>query len=343
MQFYELFGVPAEAYPVIDIIVTPTEQAALLALGTLPFSASEAEAAFNAAVRLTSPQTAKSASALPESYTASRDFAGCAYRRGVVSRTDDKVGSKETKCYRIADFYTRLDVFVRTELESYRSIGADTRRAIDAWYFDTYYEGLEISRDKIPSEDAVLTLDETLGFIEKQDRQVYLTYCDCRSLAQGLYGSKACGKPTLTCLSYRAGVNSFAHRGISKPVSKERAKEVVRDADQAGLMHTVGVSGICNCCGDCCYVTRARARRNAEIGLYENPAGALTWPRKTKTVRTDPNVCTSCGFCVKRCPFGLFTLDNNHAKVNASHCVGCGLCVNTCPSGALTLGPDFGY
>jgi ferredoxin len=326
-RFSALFGVPAVAYPVIDAMVTPVEQAVVLALGVDTFSADEAAAAFTAAV--------KDLSVLPEPYAGSGDFVRRAYERGLFSRAD--TGDGEKALYRIADFYLRLDLFVRAELESYRSFGVDTRRALDGWYFDAYYTRLNISRSKGPSEDAMLTLGETLSFIEKQTRQAYLTNCDCRSLAQGLYGPEPCAKPLLTCLSYHAGVNTIAHRGISKPVSKEQAKQVVLEADKAGLTHTVGAYGICNCCGDCCYVTRARARRNAEIGLYENPAGAVTWPLQTKTVKLTHSLCTRCGRCVKRCPFALFTLNNNHADADTSRCIGCGLCVNTCPSGALTL------
>jgi Pyruvate/2-oxoacid:ferredoxin oxidoreductase delta subunit len=326
-QFYTLFGVPPVAYPVIDAIVTPTEQAAVLALGANTFSASEAAAALKDAVK-TLPVPAG---------PYANDFAGQAYRRGVFSRVDDDADGGEKALYRIADFYLRLDLFVRAELESYRSFDVDTRRALDGWFFDAYYTRLNISRNKGPSEDAMLTLGETISFIDKQNRQVYLTNCDCRSLAQGLYGSEPCAKPLLTCLSYHAGVNTTAHRGISKPISKEQAKQVVLMADKAGLTHTVGAYGICNCCGDCCYVTRARARRNAEIGLYENPAGAVTWPLQTKTVKITHSLCTGCGLCTKRCPFALFTLNNTHTHVDTSRCIGCGLCVNTCPAGALSL------
>ena len=69
--------------------------------------------------------------------------------------------------------------------------------------------------------------------------------------------------PTDTCVTYKDGINSFVDRGLSKKISKEEAKEVVRRADAAGLMHTAGMGGICNCCGDCCYLFRAQKRRKS--------------------------------------------------------------------------------
>ena len=71
-----------------------------------------------------------------------------------------------------------------------------------------------------PTGDKILTLDETLDFIDSQNRPVYLNYCDCRSLKGD------CGMPTKTCITYKDGVNTFAHRGLSEEIDKEKAKKM---------------------------------------------------------------------------------------------------------------------
>lgn len=309
-RFCDIFGVPEipAALDTIDIMVTPEEQDAVIALtGTFGSTA------------LFSPEDADR--------VGGTGFTARAYRRGVFSLEDD--GSH----YRIGDYYTRLEIFAVAEADLYLGLKTEQRRELDAWYFDAYYKRLAIRHDAAPTADAVLTLGEAIEFIESEQRQAYLVNCDCRSLAAGAaLAGAVCGKPLEVCISFRGGANSLAHRGISKPVSKAEAKQVVINADRSGLMHTVNENTICNCCADCCYLSRARRRRNGELG-----AGAVSWPRQTKRVAADASRCSGCALCTERCPFSLFSLEGETVSVRAESCIGCGLCVNTCPSGALEL------
>jgi Pyruvate/2-oxoacid:ferredoxin oxidoreductase delta subunit len=307
-RFCELFGVPCigAARKHIDLIVTPLEQEVLLALGHESFTAEDADRIGGAG------------------------FTAKAYRRGVVSL--EGTGPR----YRAADFYTRLEIFAVAEPELYRSLDTEDQRKIDEWYFDAYYKGLEIRPDALPTADAVLTLAETLAFIEGEKRQAYLVNCDCRSLAAGAVPHESvCGKPLEVCISFRDGPNSNAHRGISRAVTKAEAKQAAIYADKAGLIHTANQNTVCNCCADCCYLSRARRRRNGELGT--EAGGAVIWPRQTKRVAVAASLCSRCGLCTKRCPFGLFSLEGGTVSARAELCVGCGLCANTCPSGALEL------
>lgn len=182
----------------------------------------------------------------------SDEFIKNSYRIGIISLVDE-----ETSTYKIANFYSRLDIFSISEQEVYRSIPKEDQLAMDDWYFKAYYDGLDHDFSVRPTEDEILPLNKVLEFIDTQDRPVYLNYCDCRSLRG------ECGKPTKTCITYRNGINTFAHRGLSEEIDKERAKEVVKNADKKGLMHTVNSNGICNCCGDCCYLFRSQKKRNS--------------------------------------------------------------------------------
>ena len=244
------------------------------------------------------------------------EFIKDSYRRGVISLVDEVFGT-----YKIANFYSRLDIFSIFEQEVYRSIPEEDQIAIDAWYFEAYYNGLDSNLNVRPTEDEILPLNKVLDLIDNEDRPVYLNYCDCRSLRG------ECGKPTQTCITYRNGINTFAHRGLSEKIDKERAKEVVENADKKGLMHTVNSNGICNCCGDCCYLFRSQARRNSS-GF---------WPKTKQVIEFDAEKCIKCGACIKRCHFDVFTKVAGHIKVDISKCVGCGICANSCPTKLLKL------
>ncbi|GFZ32391.1 hypothetical protein CSC2_29170 [Clostridium zeae] len=238
------------------------------------------------------------------------------YRRGVVSLIDEL-----TNKYKIANFYSRLDIFAVSEQEVYRSIPKEGQTAMDDWYFDAYYNGLNPDKNTRPTEDEILPLDKVLEFIDEQDRPVYLNYCDCRSLRGD------CGKPTQTCITYRDGINTFAHRGISEKIDKERAKKIVIDTDKKGLMHTVNPNGICNCCGECCYLFRSQTQRGS-VGF---------WPKTKQIIKLDEERCIACGACIKRCHFDVFSKNDGYIIADISKCVGCGICANTCPTKSLSL------
>lgn len=161
------------------------------------------------------------------------DFARSAYQRGILSLASD-----HEEVYRLNNFYGMLDVFAISRQEVYRSFPKEVQKALDDWYFQAYLDGLDPDLTAAPTEDRVLTLDETLQFIDEQERTPYLNFCDCRSLAGD------CGMPTKTCITYRDGINTFVHRGHSQALTKEEAKDVVRQADKDGLMHTVNSNGI---------------------------------------------------------------------------------------------------
>jgi hypothetical protein len=171
-RFCELFGVPdiPAALKTIDIVVTPPEQDAVLVLGSGLVTSEDADR------------------------IGGSGFTANAYRRGIFSL--------ESSSYRIANYYTRLEIFAVAEIDAYRSLKTEQQRELDAWYFDAYYKGLVIRSDAPPTVDAVLSLHETFDFIENEKRQAYLTRCDCRSLAAGAVPEGGiCEKPLEVCIS----------------------------------------------------------------------------------------------------------------------------------------------
>ncbi|WP_017210441.1 4Fe-4S binding protein [Clostridium beijerinckii] len=294
-NFIRKFQIPEVAYPFINKIFTKEEIEFVGKMDEHTFTKKDIEKII---------------------YENSDEFIKNSYRRGVISLVDE-----ETSTYKIANFYSRLDIFSISEQEVYRSIPKEEQLALDAWYFNVYYDGLDHDFSVRPTEDEILPLNKVLELIDTQDRPVYLNYCDCRSLRG------ECGKPTKTCITYRNGINTFAHRGLSEEIDKERAKEVVKNADKKGLMHTVNSNGICNCCGDCCYLFRSQKKRNSS-GF---------WPKTNQIIEVDSDKCIKCGACIKRCHFEVFTKVDGVIESDISKCVGCGMCSNSCPTKALKL------
>lgn len=309
------FGIPDAALPYLDIFFTPDELAFIAHAPLEPFTRSQVIDALRVAGVSNKNDLGS--------------FLSRAYRRGVVNLADSSNPDPTSPQARftLGDFYGRLDIFVITEQKAWQTIPQNARRALDAWYFDAYMDGLDPDPTIPPTQDRVLSLDEALAFIDAQTRPVYLNTCDCRSL------SGDCGLPTRTCLTYKNGPNTFCGRGLSQAITKEEAKDVVRMADKAGLMHTANPNGICNCCGDCCYLFRGQQRRNSR-GV---------WPIAPHIIKLDANACIGCGKCAKRCHFGVFAIERDSATgkrravADTSACVGCGICATTCPTHALIL------
>lgn len=294
LTFIKKFKVPVAAYGVIDRMFTDEEIEFVSSLDKETFGLKDL---------------------INMNITIPEEFLQKSYQKGLISIVDENQG-----LYKLSDFYNRLDIFSISETDTYKGFLKSERDALDEWYFDAYYNGLDQNPEIAPTSDEVLPLEEVLDFIDNQERTVYLNYCDCRSL------KGECGLPTKTCITYRNGINSFAHRGLSEVIDKERAKEIVKKADSTGLMHTVNPNGICNCCGDCCYLFRGQNRRNS-VGI---------WPKAKYKIEFNNEKCIACGKCVKRCHFGVFTKDGS-IFATETKCVGCGICIQGCPVEALKL------
>lgn len=288
----KLFQMPACALDLIDFFFTKEDQLLILAVKDHVFTAKEAEPAYLAD----------------------------AFHRGVINKADE-TGTT----WKLNSFYGMLDVFSVGQTKKYHSLSREKRRELDDWYFQAYVDGLDADKTHRPTSDIILTQDEMLDFLDKETRPIYLSYCDCKSL------SGDCGLPSHTCINFAPGINSFQARGLSQPLTKEQAKDVIRQSDKAGLVHTLSEHGICNCCDDCCYLFRAQRVRNS-VGF---------WPKTSHIVAMNTKKCIACGRCVSRCHFGVFAKQGRgrDAKIlfDNKTCEGCGLCVNTCPTKALTL------
>jgi len=154
--------------------------------------------------------------------------------------------------------------------------------------------------------------------------------CICR-VQQRLIG-KGCNHPVENCLVFARAEGVFDHSEVDRAITKEEALRILREAEDAGLVHSTGNYRdrhhyICNCCTCCCGILRGVA----EFGA---PAAAV---RSDFYAVVDASACAGCGDCVERCQFGALAVTDDVCVVDYACCVGCGLCATICPADALRL------
>jgi Na+-translocating ferredoxin:NAD+ oxidoreductase RNF subunit RnfB len=155
--------------------------------------------------------------------------------------------------------------------------------------------------------------------------------CICRK-QKDLIGER-CDYPISVCLTFAPKTeNAFANSELTKPITKEESLRLLREAEDAGLVHCTynvqsGMNFVCSCCVCCCGVLRG-------VEKLENPRDFI----KTDFVMTvDADLCTGCETCVDRCQFGALSVPEDVIVVDTKRCIGCGVCAIVCPENALEI------
>ena len=127
--------------------------------------------------------------------------------------------------------------------------------------------------------------------------------CSCRRTRR-LMG-EGCGHlEEDMCMYINDNAKFFSKQGSHRLVSKEEAKEILKRAEDNGLVHEIneaegydGPTAICNCCGCSCLALR--------LGEYFNDPDML---RTNYVARVDKDKCVACGQCVENCQMGALKL-----------------------------------
>jgi ferredoxin len=205
-----------------------------------------------------------------------------------------------------------------------------------------YRETRGISIAHAPPPHRVIPVQEAIPFnLEIHHREQVVTSierarswavraCVCR-LWQRTAGA-GCDHPLETCLMLSVRKNAFDASEIDRPISKQEALDILREAEEAGLVHTVANYGrkvgyICSCCTCCCTILRGVAELSLPAAMARSAFHAA--------VQTER--CVGRGECIDRCQFGALQTRDDVVVVDAGRCVGCGLCAAACSAGALRL------
>ena len=133
--------------------------------------------------------------------------------------------------------------------------------------------------------------------------------CSCRR-SRRLMG-EGCGHlEEDMCMYLNDNAINYSKTGAHRLITKEEAYEVLRRAEDNGLVHEINQtpgfeesSAICNCCGCSCY-----ALRIAEMFRSKNAI------RSNYVARVDKEKCVACGQCVENC-------QTNAVRLGQKNCV----------------------
>ena len=159
---------------------------------------------------------------------------------------------------------------------------------------------------KTASYDEIATLIENATAIS-------VGPCSCRR-SRRLMG-EGCGHlEEDMCMYLNDNAINYSKTGAHRLITKEEAYEVLRRAEDNGLVHEINqtpgfeeASAICNCCGCSCY-----ALRIAEMFRSKNAI------RSNFVARVNKENCVACGQCVENCQTNAIRLGQKNC-VNNPH------------------------
>jgi Pyruvate/2-oxoacid:ferredoxin oxidoreductase delta subunit len=183
----------------------------------------------------------------------------------------------------------------------------------------------------VQSDSQVLAFEDVKGIIENA-KKLAVTKCTCRLVAH------KCDRTLEACLQVNNAASYAISRGTGRQITKDEALEIVRKAEEEGLIHATFNQRsvdhvICNCCGCCCQFLPILIKQGISVVA----------PSRFHA-EVDPELCSGCETCVERCYFGAIEMrpkdgeeEDLVAQVNSESCLGCGLCKVTCPTEAISM------
>lgn len=172
---------------------------------------------------------------------------------------------------------------------------------------------------------------EVAESIVRNSKSWGLRDCMCKKQRQAV--GEPCRFPSSVCILINPNrEHAYDSDSFTKAITKEQALEVLRRAEEAGLIHCsmnvqTGYSYICNCCTCCCLMLRSLVK-------WKQPQAFV---KSNYVTHVDAESCTGCGRCIERCQFSALSIPEDTCEIDSNLCVGCGVCSLACQEGSLGL------
>ena len=168
----------------------------------------------------------------------------------------------------------------------------------------------------IPVESAIeglpgVTDDERLSYYLNKYDTFSVSPCSCRA-SRTLLGDGCGHLAEDMCVQMGKGAEHYIRSGRARQISREEAYDIVKRAEENGLMHdTPNIEGsgetsaICNCCACACFGLRA--------GMMFGARDAI---RSNFVAEVDEAKCVACAQCVEVCPGNALKLGQKLCATN---------------------------
>ena len=199
------------------------------------------------------------------------------------------------KCF---EEYTRLRVAMLAPLANSGKMGMFFMRVMPV-------QSAVENNSRVAEYDEVKTLVENAFAIS-------VGPCSCRR-SRRLMG-EGCGHiEDDMCMYLNDNAINYSRIGSHRLVSKEEAYEILKRAEDNGLVHEINqtpgfedATAICNCCGCSCYALRVAEMFRSKNGIKSN-----------YIARVDKENCVACGQCVENCQTNALKLGQKCSTVDA--------------------------
>jgi len=190
-----------------------------------------------------------------------------------------------------------------------------------------------VNEDLEVPEEQIVTTQDIKTLIEKFE-DIAVGQCYCRQKEDFLGHKCEQNPPGESCFTLGKSARHTTKHGFTRLISKEEAFKILKDIEDAGLVHKVyhlnsdlskDEVAICNCCSCCCSTSKVSVKfPNVNISSF--------------IVEIDQDSCIGCGTCVEKCFNQVLELNEQGiAEKVEEECIGCGVCAYLCPENAISL------